>query len=211
MLLLEDESAHGKVLMVHASGKLYEWVAPKGNLKEAYSGSTPGKHQHFSSLSCWASPGGFPPISGHCCKATAGGSADRRRRLGGHGKLHSCMQAPSSPHLAPTPSWRAGRPAASLRSETSSRCTGCPPTSAQPRASSRSPLPAPSALPPGPHPGQASLCRCCSVPALAAAPLPPQQAAFPPQQNACPEFPSRSQQHACECVTRSDIKYPAIR
>ncbi len=55
LLLLEDESAHGKVLMVHASGRLYEWVAPKGNLKKAYAGSTPGTHQHSSLPSCWAS------------------------------------------------------------------------------------------------------------------------------------------------------------
>ena len=55
LLLLEDESAHGKVLMVHASGRLYEWVAPKGNLKEAYAGSTPGTDQHSSLPSCWAS------------------------------------------------------------------------------------------------------------------------------------------------------------
>ncbi|CAK0737375.1 hypothetical protein CVIRNUC_000902 [Coccomyxa viridis] len=61
LLLLEDESAHGKVLMVHASGRLYEWVAPKGNLKKAYAGSTPGAQQSSSGahaeLARWASSG----------------------------------------------------------------------------------------------------------------------------------------------------------
>ena len=41
--LLEDESAYGKVLMVHVNGKLYEWTPPKGNLKQNTPGGAPGK------------------------------------------------------------------------------------------------------------------------------------------------------------------------
>ena len=34
LLLLEDESAFGRVLMVHVNGRLYDWHPPKGNLKQ---------------------------------------------------------------------------------------------------------------------------------------------------------------------------------
>lgn len=43
MGLLEDESAYGKILMVHVNGKLYEWTPPKGNLKLSSPGSTSGE------------------------------------------------------------------------------------------------------------------------------------------------------------------------
>ena len=53
--LLEDESAYGKVLMVHVNGKLYEWTPPKGNLKQSSPGGAPG--QALASLT--------PPSSSH--------------------------------------------------------------------------------------------------------------------------------------------------
>ena len=34
LLLLEDDAAHGRVLMVHVNGRLYDWHPPKGNLRQ---------------------------------------------------------------------------------------------------------------------------------------------------------------------------------
>ena len=34
IMLLEDARAFGKVVMVHMNGRLYEWLPPKGNLKQ---------------------------------------------------------------------------------------------------------------------------------------------------------------------------------
>ncbi len=41
--MLEDESAYGKILMVHVNGKLYEWTPPKGNLKQSSAGRASGE------------------------------------------------------------------------------------------------------------------------------------------------------------------------
>ena len=41
--MLEDESAYGKILMVHVNGKLYEWTPPKGNLKQSSPSSASGE------------------------------------------------------------------------------------------------------------------------------------------------------------------------
>lgn len=42
MLLLEDDSAVGRLLMVHVNGKFYEWKAPKGNLQQIRGTSVSG-------------------------------------------------------------------------------------------------------------------------------------------------------------------------
>lgn len=52
LLLLEDDSAHGKILMVHVNGKFYEWTPPKGNLKlqsspDSTEGSRPASVHHL--------------------------------------------------------------------------------------------------------------------------------------------------------------------
>ena len=43
--LLEDESAYGRILMVHVNGKFYEWTPPKGNLKQSTLSSASGLFQ----------------------------------------------------------------------------------------------------------------------------------------------------------------------
>ncbi len=43
--LLEDESAYGKILMVHVNGKFFEWTPPKGNLKQSTPSSASGTLQ----------------------------------------------------------------------------------------------------------------------------------------------------------------------
>lgn len=44
MVLIEDDSAVGRVLMVHVNGKFYEWKAPKGNLQQIRGNSLSGAH-----------------------------------------------------------------------------------------------------------------------------------------------------------------------
>lgn len=51
--MLEDESAYGRILMVHVNGKLYEWTPPKGNLKQSSAGRASGRgwcHQPYLAL-----------------------------------------------------------------------------------------------------------------------------------------------------------------
>ncbi|CAL5218387.1 g58 [Coccomyxa viridis] len=57
--MLEDESAYGRILMVHVNGKLYEWTPPKGNLKQSSAGRASGASQAtvgaHGDLARWAS------------------------------------------------------------------------------------------------------------------------------------------------------------
>ena len=60
LLLLEDEAAFGKVLMVHVNGRLYEWRPPKGNLAQirapSQAAGAPAK------LPCLQPPWGLPRL-----------------------------------------------------------------------------------------------------------------------------------------------------
>ena len=45
MLLVEDNNAVGRILMVHVNGKFYDWKAPKGNLQQIRQSSSSGMHK----------------------------------------------------------------------------------------------------------------------------------------------------------------------
>ncbi len=45
MLLVEDNNAVGRILMVHVNGRFYDWNAPKGNLQQIRGTSLSGMHK----------------------------------------------------------------------------------------------------------------------------------------------------------------------
>ena len=98
--MLEDESAYGKILMVHVNGKLYEWTPPKGNLRQSSAGRASGEgwrhllHMILLQLTCdvertymclsEASYGKKRTID-RCCIVAAG--ASQEASVGAHGDL----------------------------------------------------------------------------------------------------------------------------